>query len=82
MKRLMIATTFLLIAAAMPVSAKELKCQGELYRATPPVPNHPTHIRNVVWRNTQFLRDACQNQATKAMSSGTVESNKTGETSK
>lgn len=82
MKRLMTAVTVLLIATTLPVSAKEASCHGELYRSTLPVPNYPTHIRNVTWRNAQFLRDACQKQTAKRGSSQAINSSKTGATSK
>lgn len=73
MKRLM-TIAILVIATALPVGAKEVSCHGELYRSTPPVPNYPTHIRNVIWRNAQFLRDACKKQASETMRSGAATS--------
>lgn len=44
-----------LISAA---GATEKKCTGDAARAKPPVPNYPSHIRNVVWRNTRALCEA------------------------
>lgn len=71
MKLLLSATAFLLIAAAIPVNAREVKCQGELYRSTLPVSNYPTHIRNVIWHNAWVLRENCQKQVAQATSNGT-----------
>ena len=67
MKRLL-STALLVVATAFPVNAREAKCQGELYQLTPPVPNNPTHIRNVVWRNAKSLREACQRQVAQSTS--------------
>ena len=32
-----------------------IPCQGDAKRATPPIPNYPTHIRNVVWKNMRAM---------------------------
>ncbi|KGF72658.1 hypothetical protein DO97_06965 [Neosynechococcus sphagnicola sy1] len=63
MKRLLTAVAILLIATALPINAKEVTCRGEIYRSTPPVPNHPANVRNVIWRNAQTRRDACRKNA-------------------
>lgn len=55
MKRLIITTAFVL-AFSISISAanaSENKCKGDAARATPPVVNYPTHIQNIVWRNTR-----------------------------
>lgn len=57
-------TASILMSSMSAVSAAEKTCKGENYRATPPVPNNPTHIRNVVWRNTEFLRQAYSREQT------------------
>lgn len=42
--------------AVIPVStAAESVCKGDAALAKPPIPNRPTHIRNVVWRNTRAM---------------------------
>jgi len=39
-----------------PVSIpSDLACKGDAARATPPIPNNPTHIRNVIWRNMRAM---------------------------
>ena len=57
MKRLIITTAFVLAFSTFifAANASENKCQGDAARATPPVVNYPTHIRNVVWRNTRAM---------------------------
>ncbi len=52
-----------LTKTALPVATEtaDSTCKGDAVRATPPIPNHPTHIRNVVWRN---VRAMCLNQIT------------------
>lgn len=48
--------------ATTPVSsAAETTCKGDAALAKPPIPNNPTHIRNVVWRN---MRAMCLQQVT------------------
>lgn len=51
------AATFALIVviSASTANAAETKCKGDALREKPPIPNHPTHIRNVVWRNTRAM---------------------------
>lgn len=41
-------------ATPVPTTAKTT-CKGVATRATPPVPNYPSHIRNVVWRNVRAM---------------------------
>lgn len=42
--------------ATTPVSsATKAACKGDAALAKPPIPNNPTHIRNVVWRNTRSM---------------------------
>lgn len=42
--------------ATTPVSIpSDPACKGDAARATPPIPNNPTHIRNVVWRNMRAM---------------------------
>lgn len=43
--------------ATTPVStvAELALCKGDAARAKPPIPNNPTHIRNVVWRNRRAM---------------------------
>jgi hypothetical protein len=78
MKLFLSVASVLLLATAMPVQAKAVKCQGELYRATPPVPNYPTHIRNVVWRNAKPWRDACQPLVSSSLNQGAAPSTRPG----
>lgn len=74
MKRFIQMTVLVLIlAAAIPgAGATEKKCTGDAAHAKPPVPNYPSHIRNVVWRNQQAL---CQAQISTAGSSQIKSSN-------
>lgn len=56
MKYLAAATFALVIViSASTANAAETKCKGDALREKPPVPNHPTHVRNVVWRNTRSM---------------------------
>lgn len=52
MKRfIQITTLVLILAAAIPAAgATEKKFTGDAARVKPPVPNYPSHIRNVIWR--------------------------------
>jgi hypothetical protein len=64
MKLLMIVT-ILSMAFTFSISAayaSETTCKGDAQSSAPPVPNYPTHIRNVVWRNTRALCLAEQSQ--------------------
>lgn len=74
MKRfIQLAAFVLVLAASIPTAgATETKCTGDTARATPPVPNYPTHIRNVVWRN---MRTLCRNQVSTVGSSKAKSSN-------
>ncbi len=57
MKPLMIVT-ILSMAFTLSMSAanaNETHCQKDASHSTPPVPNYPTQVRNVVWRNTRAL---------------------------
>lgn len=31
------------------------RCNGDAAKATPPIPNYPTQIRNVIWRNMRAM---------------------------
>jgi hypothetical protein len=75
MKRfLQIAAFVLVLAAAIPVvGATETKCTGDAARLTPPVPNYPTHIRNVIWRNKRTM---CQNHTSTTNPSAQTQSQK------
>jgi len=57
MKKLIITAAFVLTFTSFvpAANANENKCKGDAARATPPVVNYPTHIRNVVWRNTRAM---------------------------
>lgn len=57
MKRLIVTTAFVVVfsTSISVANATENKCKGDAVHATLPVVNHPTHIRNVVWRNTRFM---------------------------
>lgn len=46
---------FLLAALAPMTIAAETSCEGDARHEKHPIPNHPTHIRNVVWRNTRAM---------------------------
>ena len=74
MKRfIQITTLVLILAAAIPAAgATEKKCTGDAAHVKPPVPNYPSHIRNVVWHNQQAL---CQAQVSTAGSSQMKSSN-------
>ncbi len=64
MKKLtIIALVILALVSFIPAAnAKETTCKGDAQSSTPPVPNYPTYIRNVVWRNTRALCLAEQSQ--------------------
>ena len=49
------AFAFLLATLAPMTIAAETSCKGDARREKPPIPNHPTHIRKVVWRNTRAM---------------------------
>jgi hypothetical protein len=53
MKKLIFIVAFALtVASSLPaVAATESLCKGNANRATPPVVNNTTHIRNIVWHN-------------------------------
>ncbi len=51
------------VSSISAANANETTCKGDAQSSTPPVPNHPTYIRNVVWRNTRAL---CLAEQTKA----------------
>lgn len=36
-------------------TAPHRRCTGDAAKATPPVPNNPTHLRNVIWRNMRAM---------------------------
>lgn len=57
MNRLMFVTILMatFVSSIFVASANENSCTGDAVRSTPPIPNYPTHIRNVVWRNTRAL---------------------------
>lgn len=65
MKKLIFAAALALVFASPVFAATETEiivtgtrpaaCKGDAVRANPPVPNYPTHIRNVVWRNTRAM---------------------------
>jgi hypothetical protein len=61
-------------AQSSPTKPATAPCQGDAKRATPPIPNHPTHIRNVVWKN---MRAMCvpptQSQTPPGTTSGKVQ---------
>lgn len=73
MKRpIQMAALILMLTTSIPVaSATEIKCSGDAAHAMPPVPNYPSHIRNVVWRNKRAL---CEAQVSTA-DAGTESSN-------
>lgn len=50
------------ISSISAVKANENACKGDARSSTPPVLNYPTHLRNVVWRNTRTLCLAEQSQ--------------------
>ncbi len=50
------ATFFLsIISSTSNGFANEAVCSGDAAHAEPPVVNNPTHIRNVIWRNTRAM---------------------------
>lgn len=56
--KLLIISTILSVAFTFSISAAnagENRCTGDAVRSTPPVPNYPTNVRNIVWRNTRAL---------------------------
>jgi|GEM_PF-1012523 len=56
MKTLMMTATVAVILAVTSIAAAaETNCEGAAARSTPPVPNNPTHIWNVVWRNQRAM---------------------------
>lgn len=57
MKKSMIVTILIMAFASSiaAASANENPCKGDALRSTPPVPNYPTHVRNIIWRNTRAL---------------------------
>ena len=68
----LITAALILTASTGAIAATEVKCTGEIYQTKPPVPNRPTQIRNVIWRNADFLRQACQKQSTSRQGSQPV----------
>ncbi len=42
-------------SSLLSMAATRAKCTGDAALAKPPVANYPTHIRNVVWRNTRAI---------------------------
>jgi hypothetical protein len=50
-----VIVTVAVASSISPATAKGTKCYGDALRATPPVVNYPTHIRNVVWRNMRAM---------------------------
>ena len=69
------AVALVLAASTGATAATEVKCTGEIYHVKPPVPNRPTQIRNVIWHNADFLRQACQEQSTSRQSSQPTKGN-------
>jgi hypothetical protein len=57
MKRIFAVITFTLLVtlAGEPGQAAKTACRGDAARDQPPIPNYPTHIRNVVWRNMRMM---------------------------
>jgi len=57
MKPILLAMTCALFTTfiGLPAQAAETACKGDAKREKPPIPNHSTHIRNVVWRNTRMM---------------------------
>lgn len=66
-----IAALLSLTMFALPIQAKEVTCKGRIYRQSPPIPNHPTHLWNVVWRNAQFVRETCYKKLAASKSGST-----------
>ncbi len=57
MNRLMFVTILIVTFAStiFAASANENPCRGDAVRPTPPIPNYPTHVKNVEWRNARAL---------------------------
>ena len=76
MKPLMIVTilsmafTFSMTSA----NANENHCKEDASHSTLPVPNYPTHVRNVIWRNTRALCLAEQSQVVSQSSQPSISS--------
>jgi len=49
------AFTLVMVVSTSTANATGTACKGDALREKPPIPNHPTHIRNVVWRNTRAM---------------------------
>lgn len=49
------AFALIMVVSTSTANATETACKGDALREKPPIPNHPTHIRNVVWRNTRSM---------------------------
>ena len=50
------ASVSLLLLSAIPATAAtRFKCTGDAAHSTPPIVNYPTHVRNIVWRNTRAI---------------------------
>jgi hypothetical protein len=55
MRKLMVTTMVIsTFVFSIPIASANA-CQGDASHSTPPIPNYPTHIRNVIWRNTRAL---------------------------
>lgn len=54
----LLSTAILMLAfmASIPAGYASEAVANAKSRTAPPVPNHPTHLRNVVWRNMQATR--------------------------
>lgn len=65
MKKLIVITMLMTAFASFmsAASANENHCKGDASHSTPPVPNYPANVRNVVWRNTRALCLADLSQA-------------------
>ncbi len=65
MKKLIVVTMLITAFASLmsAASANENHCKGDASHSTPPAPNYPTYVRNIVWRNTRELCLAEQSQA-------------------
>lgn len=56
MKTLMTtATATLILAVTSVATTAETSCKGDAARPTSPVPNNPTHLWNVIWRNQRAM---------------------------
>lgn len=42
-------------SSLLAMAATRAKCTGDAARSNPPIVNYPTHIRNVIWRNTRAI---------------------------